>query len=154
MHAEVMESLEEYLSGALEPAAQQKIEAHLSTCPMCREEVRTMQDVSQLFVSLRSEEVWEPSPGFYAKVAQQVEKQAAVPTFSSLFDLNFAFARRLVFASLVTLAVLGGYLISHESEYTGGPSPDAVMAEQISPSFNSAPAQDNMLVTLTAYEQH
>ena len=32
MHGVVIESLEEYLSGALEPAAQRDIEAHLSNC--------------------------------------------------------------------------------------------------------------------------
>ena len=36
----VMDSLEEYLAGALEPAAQREVEAHLSTCNLCREEVQ------------------------------------------------------------------------------------------------------------------
>jgi hypothetical protein len=34
-----------------------------------------------------------------------------------------------------------------------GPSPDTIMAQQESPAFDSAPAQDGMLATLTAYEQ-
>ena len=59
-----------------------------------------------------------------------------------------------MFASLLTLAALGSYFVSSEIEYQGGPSPEAVMAQQDSPTFESAPAQDNMLVTLTAYEQH
>ena len=45
MHAVVMDSLEEYLSGTLEPAGQRKIEAHLNACKTCREEMREMQDV-------------------------------------------------------------------------------------------------------------
>jgi anti-sigma factor RsiW len=154
MHVVVMESLEEYLADALEPAAQREIEAHLSTCKMCREEIHSMQDVSQLFVSLRSEEVLAPSPGFYACIRQQVADRRATPSFASLFTMDFAFGRRLVFASLLTLAVLGSYLVSSEIEYQAGPSPEAVMAEQDSPTFESAPARDNMLVTLTAYEQH
>jgi len=154
MHAVMMDSLEEYLAGALEPAAQRKIEAHLSTCKMCREEIHSMQDVSQLFVSLRSEEVFDPPPGFYAGVRQQVDDRRAVPTFAGLFAMDFAFGRRLMFASLLTLAILGSYLVSTEIEYQTGPSPAAVMAEQDSPTFESAPARDNMLVTLTAYEQH
>ena len=68
MHGVVIESLEEYLSGALEPAAQRDIEAHLSNCEMCREEIRAMREVSQWFGALRSEEVWEPAPGFCARV--------------------------------------------------------------------------------------
>jgi anti-sigma factor RsiW len=154
MHVVVMDSIEEYLAGALEPAAQREVEAHLSACKMCREEIQTMQDVSQLFGSLRSEEVFDPSPSFYAGVVYQVGERRAVPTFSGLFAMDFAFGRRLVFASLLMLAVLGSYLISSEIAYQGGPSPEAVMAQQDSPTFESAPARDNMLVTLTAYEQH
>ena len=66
--------------------------------------------------------------------------------------MNLAFGRRLVFASLLTLAVLGGYLVSRETQYTAGPSPEAILAQQNSPAFDTASAEDNMLVTLTAYE--
>src|SRR5678810_967631 len=107
MHAVVIESLEEYLSGTLEPAAHRAIDTHLSTCPTCREEIRSMQDVSQLFVSLQSEEAWEPSPGFYAGVMREVGETKSAPSFAGLFALDFAFGRRIVFASLLTLAVLG-----------------------------------------------
>jgi len=144
--------LEEYLAGALKPAAQREIEAHLSTCDACREEIRSMQDVSQLFLSLRPEEITAPSPAFYAKVIQQVSERESVPSVGNLFGLGFAFGRRLIFASLLTLAVLGTYLVARESGYAAGPSPEAVMAQQEAPAFDSAPAQDNMLVTMTAYE--
>ncbi|PWT96905.1 MAG: hypothetical protein C5B51_32375 [Terriglobia bacterium] len=152
MHTVVMESLEEYLAGALEPAAQRTIEDHLSACRFCREEIRSMQDVSQLFLSLRTEEIVESSPGLYARVMQHVGRQKARPSFAGLFGLELAFGRRLAFSALLTLAILGGYLVSRETAYTGGPSPEAVMAQQESPAFDSAPAPDNMLVTLTAYE--
>ncbi len=153
MHAVVIESLEEYLSGSLKPADRQAIDAHLSVCQACREEVHGMQDVSQLFVALKSDEVWEASPGFYAGVMRQVEAQTATPSFAGVFALDFAFARRLVFASLLILAVFGSYLVSRETEYPAGPSPEAILAQEDAPAFSSAPAQDNMLVTLTAYEQ-
>jgi anti-sigma factor RsiW len=152
MHAVVMDSLEDYLSGALEPAVERSIEAHLSTCKSCREEVRSMQDVSQLFVSFRAGEDLAPSGGFFAGVMRRIEAQRPVPSFASLFALDFVFGRRLVFASLMMLAVLGTYLVSHEVEYPAAPAPAAVIADQAPPSVDSAPA-DNMLVTLTAYEQ-
>jgi len=152
MHAVVMDSLEEYLSGTLEPAVERAIEVHLSTCQACREEVRSMQDVSQLFVSFRAEEEVVPSAAFFAGVMQQVDAQRPAPSFASLFALDFIFGRRLVFASLVMLAVLGTYLVTREVEYPASPVPEAVMAEQAFPTFDSAPA-DSMLVTLTAYEQ-
>jgi len=113
-----------------------------------------MQEVSQLFGSLRVEEPWQPSPGFYAGVVGQVGKQAGSQSFTRLFSFDFMFGRRLAFASLVMLAVLGTYLITRETGYPAGPSPDTIMAEQNSPAFDSGAGHDNMLVTLTAYEQH
>ena|ERR1051326_1960811 len=157
MHAVVMESLEEYLAGSLEPADERAIEAHLIACDACRDEVRSMQDVAQLFGSLRSEEVFESSPGFLADVMRQLAgNRQGVRSLAGFLGLDLAFGRRLVFASLVTLAVLGGYLVSHESDYmvNSGVSPEALMAQQDSPSFSSGPAQDNMLATLTAYDRH
>ena len=61
MHAVVMESLEEYLSGTLKPAALRDIEAHLNTCEKCRLEVAGMQQVSQWFGAIKTEE--ELTPG-------------------------------------------------------------------------------------------
>jgi anti-sigma factor RsiW len=155
MHAVLMDSLEEYLSGTLEPAELRVVEAHLSTCELCREEVLGMQQVSLLFGSLRPEETVSPSPQFYARVVEQVQtsQRRPVPSFASFFALDFAFGRRLVFASLLTLAAFGTYLVTHEAGIAHqGMSPGAVMAQQNSPGFDSDHAPDNMLVTLTAYE--
>jgi len=156
MHAVVMESLEEYLSGTLNPAESRDIEAHLNSCEMCRQEVAGMQEVSQLFDALKPADEAigpvTPAPGFYAKVMREVGNRQAVPSFAGFFALDFAFGRRLVFASLLTLAVLGSYLVAHESDYPTGLSPEAVMAQQDSPAYENARAQENMLATLTTYE--
>jgi len=85
MHAVVMQSLEEFLSGTLNPAAQQDIEAHLKGCDSCRSEIRSMQEVSEWFGSLRPEEPVAPAPGFYSRVMQQVEQQRVVPSLANLF---------------------------------------------------------------------
>jgi hypothetical protein len=153
MHAVVVENLEEYLAGTLEPADRRDLEAHLNACESCREEMNEMREVSQLFVSLRHEEEWQPSLGFYSGVVHSVEAQWVKPSFTSLFSLDFVFGRRLVFASLVMLAVLGSYLVTRETGYPTGPSPETVMAQQDSPLFGSGSGHDNMLVTMTAYEQ-
>ena len=152
MHAVVIESLEEYLAGALNPAAQREIEAHLSGCDSCREEVRSLQEVSQWGTLFRSEERFEAAPGFYSRIMQQVDTPRPATGLASLFAMDFALGRRLVFASLLTLAILGSYLVSRESAYATGPSPETVMAQQESPAFETASAPENMLVTLTAYE--
>src|SRR5581483_9198254 len=138
MHAVVMDSLEEYLAGALEPAGCRAIEAHLSNCDSCREEVSSMRETSALLGFLRSDEVLDPSPGFAAGVLQHVGGLKPAPTFAGLFALDFAFGRRLVFASLMTLAILGGFLATHEAQSQMGPSPDAIMAQQAAPAFDSA----------------
>ena len=151
MHAVVMESLEDYLAGSLEPSEIRVIEAHLSNCDQCREEIRGMQDVSLLFGSLRSEAELEPSPAFFSGILEKTGPARSVPTFASVFSP--AFGRRLVFASLLTLAVTGSYLVTHESQAAPAMSPAAVMAQQDAPGFDSSPAPDNMLVTLTAYER-
>lgn len=152
MHAVVIESLEEYLSGTLKPAALRDIEAHLSNCRMCRQEVAGMRQISQWFGAFKVAAELAPAPGFYARVMRQVGHRQAVPSFAGFFALDFAFGRRLAFASLLTLAVLGSYLVSHESEYPTGLSPEAVMAQQDSPAYDSARAQENMLATMTTYE--
>jgi anti-sigma factor RsiW len=144
-----MDSLEEFLAGTLKPEVQRDVEAHLKTCGRCREEIAAMQEISLCFRALEAPEQMQPSPGFYAQVKRQVGDRHAVPAFAGFFALDFAFGRRLVFASLITLAVLGSYLVATETDYPTGLSPAAVMAQQDSPAFDSAPAQDNMLATMT-----
>jgi predicted anti-sigma-YlaC factor YlaD len=154
MHAVTMENLEDYLAGTLEAGQLRDIEAHLGICGACREEIRGMQEVSGLFGALRRDESesWAVGPGFTAKVLEQVSRRKPVPAFASFFAWNAAFGQRLVFASLLTLAVLGGYLVTRESKYTAGPSAEAILAQQNEPGFETQRAEDNMLVRLTAYE--
>ena len=128
MHAVVMQGLEEFLSGTLDPAAQREFEAHLKYCEACRSEVRSVQEVSQCFSALRPDEAVVPAPGFYARMMQQLGEQKAAPSLANLFGLDLAFARRLVFTCLLTLAALGSYLVSRETAYPAGPSPEAIMA--------------------------
>jgi anti-sigma factor RsiW len=145
MHQAIVESLEEYIGGVLTPAAQRDFNAHLEACEECRREVNGMLEISGLFESLRPAEEILPSAGFCARVMQQVGR-SQVPSFWSLFSLDAAFGRRVVFASLLTLAVFGSFLVSRETGYEPGPSrPEAVMAEHNT-------NRDAMLVTLTTYE--
>ena len=146
MHQVIVESLEEYIGGALGPAAQRDFEAHLEICAECRREVNSMLEMSDLFDSLRTPEELAAAPGFYARVVAEVSKGQA-SSFWSLFSLDAAFGRRVVFASLLTMAVLGSFLISRETGYSTGPvSPETVLAEHDSTN------RDTMLVTLTTYE--
>ena len=94
MHAVVMESLEEYLSGLLDPAERRRIEAHLHDCPGCRAGIDGMTELSSLFGVLQNQEC-EPAPGFYSRVVERIEAASAEPSFASLFAFDLVFARRL-----------------------------------------------------------
>jgi len=152
MHAVVVDSLEEYLAGVSGPAARRDIEAHLKSCEACREEIAGMQQVSLMIRTLKAEEALVPAPGFYARVMQEVGGRQPIPTFSSLFSLDLAFGRRLAFACLLTLAVLGSYLVTRETAEPALMSPEVIMAQQDAPAFDAAQAHEAMLATLTSYE--
>ena len=153
MHAVLVDSLEEYLAGTLNPAARRAFESHLTRCESCREELDGLRDVNGLFEILRSDETLSPSPAFYAKVMGQVEERRSVPSFSGLFNLDEVFGRRLAYSCLLTIAILGSFLFTRETRFSSSLSPVAVMAQQNLPVFDSGPGRDNMLITLTSYEQ-
>jgi hypothetical protein len=74
-------------------------------------------------------------------------RAASASSFWNAFG-DFAFGRRVVFASLLALAVLGTVLVSRESAYAPNPTtPQAVMANAA-----GSPNADQMLVTLANYE--
>ena len=107
-----------------------------------------MKEAAGLFASLKDSEAeaQEPPPSFVARVMQQLPERPQVSFWSAFRD--FEFGRRVVFASLLTLAVLGTVLVSQEEGYAPEPpTPQAVMADG-----GAAPNTDQMLVTLSNYE--
>ena len=151
MHAVLKDRIERYLAGSLGPAELRELEAHLGACASCSEAAAGFRRVSLAFGSLRSDEQWQPAPGFYAGVIRRLEERRASSWFAGAFSMDFAFARRVALTSAMTLALFGGYLMSRETADPYGPLPVAMMAEQDSPQFDSAPGPEAMLATLTAY---
>ncbi len=146
MHAVIIDDLEEYLSGELPPSALDRFQAHLQACGECRLEVDELRDTVGLLDPLKSLEVVAPPPSFVAQVMLTVAERPAASFWSYFGD--FAFGRRVVLASLLTLAVLGTVLVSREEAYAPNPTtPEAVMADGA-----GSPNADQMLVTLTNYE--
>jgi anti-sigma factor RsiW len=145
MHAVIVKNIEEYLAGTLLPSSHRRFQAHLESCGECRSEIERMREFTGLFASLKSAEATPPAD-FVARVMQKLAVQPP-PSFWSVFP-DFAFGRRIAFAALLTLAVLGTVLVSRESSYAPAPTtPEAVMAND-----QSSPTADRMLVTLTSYE--
>jgi anti-sigma factor RsiW len=144
MHQVILDRLEEFLAGS---PSSREFTAHLESCEECRAEVQEMKDFSGALSVLRAPEEHIPSPGFYARVSRRVEAQRPRSPWSWVW-LEPAFGRRLAFASLMTLVVLGSYLITRETEYSAGPPrPETIMAQQ-APVDNP----DMILATLASYE--
>jgi len=146
MHAVIIDDLEEYLSGHLPVVARGRIEAHLDACGECRLELDAIEESRGLLASLKLAEPVDPPPGFVAQFMQAVAQRPCESFWNFLGD--FAFARRVVFASLLTLATLGTVLVTREHAYAPNPTtPQAVMADGA-----VSPTADQMLVTLANYE--
>lgn len=110
MHEPVFTHLEEYLSGTLTGPAYGAVERHLADCSPCRSEVGELRELTGLFGAMRPEKEFEPQPGFYGAVMNRVETQAAGSFWN--FFLDAGFARRLAYASVALVALVGTYLVS------------------------------------------
>lgn len=147
MHQVIRDHLEEYLSRSPR-AGQREFTAHLENCEECRVEVAEMREISGALNALRPDrEALEPAPGFYARLTSRIDLHPR-PSIWSMLSLDPGFGRRVALASLMTLAVLGTYLISREVGYSSGPTTPEVIMSQRGPSSN----RDMMLTTLVSYE--
>ncbi len=154
MHEVIQNGLEEYLAGNV----RREFQTHLEQCGACREEVSEFSAVSSAFAAFRQDaelqEAVVPEPGFYYRLSQNIETQKAASPWS-LFSINAVFGRRLAFASLMTLAVLGGFLISREADMRPEQeAPETIMARH-DYTVAHAPGtdRDHMLVTLASYSE-
>ncbi|HET8549230.1 MAG TPA: hypothetical protein VFL57_14550 [Bryobacteraceae bacterium] len=152
MHEPVIESLEEILRG---DAPAPKAAAHMSSCELCRREVAAMAEQSDLFRALWTADPVEPAPGFYARVIHRVETQTR-PSVWSLFG-DSLFARRLSFASMTLLVLLGTVLMSSPA---GKPvlvnAPETIIAnddQYQTVSNNPERDRSTVLVQLATYEE-
>jgi anti-sigma factor RsiW len=134
MHDLLREHLEGYLAGHLPSVLRQQLDAHLAQCPECRREWEAHRGLSKSLQTLRAPASleWEPLPGFYARVMDRVDAERVVPFWALLIDPDFG--RRLVFACLVLLAILGGYFAAFQPvDYSNQHRPEAILAGQPAP---------------------
>ncbi len=152
MHDEILNELEEYLSG--EPVSR-SFTQHLEVCPPCAHEMDEMEQLSVSLQSFRVEaaEAIHPPLGFYAKVARTIETEQKSPLWG-IFAPDLQFFRKVAFASLMLLAILGSYLVSRESDYaTSVATEQATLTEHNVSAPHESPAdRQHILVTLAAYE--
>ena len=156
MHKPIKERLEEYLRGAGEQGHLVEFRAHLGGCENCREEVGAMEAQARLLRVLSEAEEVEPAAGFYARVMEIIEARR-VASLGDLF-LEPAFERRLIFASLTAVILLGSYLFYTErvSSFEAA-SPVRIMA--VEPldqgKFGADPQRDReaVLLSLASYQE-
>ena len=134
MHTLLRENLEGYLSGHLAPAARQALEAHMTGCADCRNEWDALRGSAEDLRALRPPEdtEWDLAPSFYARVIERIEQERDIPFWAMLLDPGFG--RRVVFACLMLLALLGAYVAAFDqADYTSKHRPEAVLAGRPAP---------------------
>jgi anti-sigma factor RsiW len=150
MHDEIRNELEGYLSGEVN----RSFARHLEECPPCAGEVEDMKEVSEALHCLRADAAaFTPDPGFYARLAQRIDAEEKTPLWG-LFAPDLQFFRKVAFASLMMLAMLGSYMVSRQSDY--GAALDqgrATLTEHNSQIPHDSPAdRQHIMVTLATYD--
>jgi len=117
-----------------------------------------MEDVSLLIQGMRNDirSMAEPSPepalGFYNRVAGRIVDNQRSEAWG-LFSPGALFFRRIAFASLLTLAALGSFLVTRESS-AGGADAAAIMAQHdVTSAHPESSDRDHLLVTLANYRE-
>lgn len=155
MHQPVKERLEDYLQGRRDGDSLVEFHTHLASCPECNAEVVQMNKMSKLFEEIRAPKEAEPAPGFYARVLQRIDEQREVSIWAVF--LEPVFGRRLLYASLMFVLLLGSVIFTTEREDTTL----ADLPEVVQPydtqftdfDEDPAPYRDTTLVHLTTYQE-
>ncbi len=147
MHDVIEKGLEEYLGGSVN----REMETHLAQCERCRSEVEEIRQLSSLLGTYLAEAPMEPALGFSQRVMRRVAEDKGRSLWSVL-SVDPGFARKLVLASLLSLAALGGYLATQPLEGENH-TPESVLASHDVYSTDQQQHLDGMLVTLATYHQ-
>ena len=155
MHEIAIDGLERHLAGN----ASQAFYAHLDICDECRAEVAEMDQLSALFRNFQPEPATDPAPeprlGFFNRVEMQIVDHQRKEAWG-MFAPGVAFFRNVAFASLMLLAGLGGYLITHETQFAdnGGADAAAIMAQHDpSADHSESSDRDRLMATLATYHE-
>jgi len=149
MHRPIQDGLEEYLGGRGNPGRLKSFHDHMAACDECRNQVKALEEQSQLVQSLRVPAMVDPTPGFYARVIERIEAQRA-NSFWSIF-LEPMMARRIAYASLCLLVLLGSAVVGTGPVGSSAiaASPVGIMAVEPMPAADGTDPHHDRTVVLT-----
>ncbi len=146
-HDIVISEFERHLSGNASKAFYE----HLANCAACDAEVKEMSELAGLLPVLLTEAAPEPGAAFYSRVANTINEQHKKQSWG-LFSLSELFFRRLAFASLMVLAMLGSYLVTRDAGYQGEDAATIFAKHDPSAVHADGEDRDRMLLTLASYQ--
>jgi hypothetical protein len=151
MHEVVRDELEHHLTGKASPA----FYTHVKGCATCREELAEMEDLARILrgLSPAPDEIPIPGSGFYARVANTINEQQPKSAWANLFSPGYLFFRRVAFASVLVLTLLGTVLITTEGAGEGADATSIMAQYDSTTSHAPAAERDSLLVTLAAYHE-
>jgi hypothetical protein len=156
MHEPLKGRIEDYLHGG---SHLPDVEQHLANCRSCNAEAAAMKQQAELFRSLKANETVELDAAFYARVMNRIETQAK-PSIWNIFGESI-FAKRLVYASLTFVVLLGTYFVSStttmDDQQLANSSPEMIMStgetQAVSTSTDLQKEREAVLVNLATYQE-
>lgn len=161
MHQPVRNNLEEYLrsvGGSFAKPVPPEMETHLASCGDCAKKLKQLERQAVALRSLKGPADLEPRAGFYARVMQRIEDARATNSIWAAF-LDPVFAKRLSYALVTMVLLLGTYLVSTEPGDRGAVHQPAMAVTQTRDVVTSDDGvttpqeRDAVLVDLAAYRQ-
>lgn len=155
MHQPIQDHVEEYMNDPGDRKISPEFHAHLGNCGSCAQEVEAFQAQRLSLHSLRAPANAEPNPGFYARVLNRIEVQTP-DSFLAVF-LEPAFGRRLAFACLTLVVLMGTYLAKTEPGSDLAKPSGVVISQKPAAGFEDGTVntrqRDAVLVNLASYQE-
>jgi len=154
MHEPLKGRIEDYLHGGFHLP---DVEQHLTNCPSCKAEAAAMKQQADLFKSLKASEEFDLDAAFYARVMNRIETQVK-PSVWNIFGESI-FAKRLAYASLTFVVLLGTYFVSSttaDDQQLANSSPEMLMSnDPHTTEVGTDPQKDReaILVNLATYQE-
>ena len=153
MHEPLKGRIEDYLHGGLHLP---DVEQHLAHCPSCYAEAAEMKKQAALFKVLKATGDIVPDAAFYARLMNRIETQAK-PSIWNIFGESI-FAKRLAYASLSFVVLLGTYFVSSTTndQQLANSSPEMLMSNDPNPAeVGTDPQKDReaILVNLATFQE-